>query len=132
MSTFVTPASTVRLATLLCCAAMLLSACGGNGGSGKDSGLATQTAAEVIDSRTARPDPAAEAQAQAAEAAAGTSADQTAGVPVAEPGQDQAAAGSAAPPLPPAQALGAAPAANPVSGGAARIYVASTAAPSAI
>lgn len=119
---------------LLCgCAAILLSACGGNGGDAAAAGPVTQTAAEVLDSKTsaaARFDPRNPAVAEAATAAAiaGTSADETAG-PSAESATPEPAPAAPAPQpaetaampvAPTAPAAGAAPAAA----GTARIYVA--------
>jgi len=131
--------STVRTRALLCgCAAVLLSACGGNGGASGAAGPANRTAAEVLDSETPAvgsfdPRDPAVAEAAAAAAIAGTSADETAGpAPVQASAEEIGNSGAAlqpqqaneapAPVLPAASTQGA-------SAGATRIFVAGTPAP---
>lgn len=127
-------ASTLRARVLLCgCAAALLSACGGNGADAGAAGPAGRTAAEVLDSKTlalANFDPRnpAVAEAAAAAAIAGTSADETAGpaahIATADPeasAQAPQAAGTGAVPVVPSAP---APSLVPAPAGTARIYVA--------
>lgn len=142
--------STRHLRVVLCgCAAVLLSACGGNGGATSVVGPANRTAAEVIDSKTPAvesydPRNPAAAEAAAAAAIAGTGADETAGPAAMDPAPGQAAAQGeppAAVPYPeqsvptsvePAVPGVPAASAHAAAAGAARIFVAATAAPAAL